>query len=95
MPSATPGNGPGRVLGRGPYGHRRGRPAGDYVGDVAVEAGPRTVVAHGGTRVGVGRGFLHIAERNSGVAGFGAAGYATRRDLTAIARASFWVGRTP
>jgi len=28
------------------------------------------------------------------IAGFGAAGYATRRDLTAIARASFWVGRT-
>jgi len=24
----------------------------------------------------------------------GAAGYATRRDLTAIARASFWAGRT-
>ena len=28
------------------------------------------------------------------IAGFGAAGYATRRDLTAIARASFWAGRT-
>jgi hypothetical protein len=28
------------------------------------------------------------------IAGFGAAGYATRRDLTAIARASFSVGRT-
>jgi hypothetical protein len=29
------------------------------------------------------------------IAGSGAAGYATRRDLTAIARASVWVGRTP
>ena len=28
------------------------------------------------------------------IAGLGAAGYATRRDLTAIARASFWAGRT-
>jgi hypothetical protein len=28
------------------------------------------------------------------IAGFGAAGYATRRDLTVIARAGFWVGRT-
>ena len=28
------------------------------------------------------------------IAGFGAAGYATWRDLTAVARASFWVGRT-
>jgi len=28
------------------------------------------------------------------IAGFGAAGYATRRDRTAIARASFWAGRT-
>ena len=27
-------------------------------------------------------------------AGSGAAGYAARRDLTAIARASFWAGRT-
>jgi hypothetical protein len=28
------------------------------------------------------------------IAGVGAAGYATRRDLTAIAQASFWTGRT-
>ena len=28
------------------------------------------------------------------IAGSGAAGYATRRDLTAIARARFWAGRT-
>ncbi len=28
------------------------------------------------------------------IAGYGAAGYAARRDLTAIARASFWAGRT-
>ncbi len=27
------------------------------------------------------------------IAGFGAAGYTTRHDLTAIARASFWAGR--
>ena len=29
------------------------------------------------------------------VAGFGAAGYATWRDLTAVARASFWSGERP
>jgi hypothetical protein len=28
------------------------------------------------------------------IAGSGAAGYGARRDLTAVARASFWAGRT-
>jgi hypothetical protein len=39
---------------------------GDGAGGVPVQAGAGAVVAHGGARAGVGRGFLHIAERDSG-----------------------------
>jgi hypothetical protein len=38
---------------------------------VAVEAGAGPVVAHGGARVGVRCGFLHVAERYPGVEGCG------------------------
>ena len=41
------------------------------VGRVPVQAGAGPVVAHGGARVGVGCGFLHIAQRDSGVEGGG------------------------
>jgi hypothetical protein len=34
---------------------------------VPVQAGPRPVVAHRGARVGVGGGFLHVAQRDPGV----------------------------
>ena len=39
----------------------------DDVGRVPVEGGAGTVVAHGGARVGVRGGFLHVAQRDSGV----------------------------
>jgi hypothetical protein len=38
---------------------------------VPVQAGPRAVVAHRGARVGVGGGFLHVAQRDPGVEGGG------------------------
>ena len=44
---------------------------GDYVGGVAVERDPGAVVAHRGSRVGVGGGFLDIAQRDTGVEGGG------------------------
>ena len=44
---------------------------GDDVGGVPVEAGPGPVVAHGGARVGVRGGFLHVAQRDPGVEGGG------------------------
>ena len=44
---------------------------GDDVGRVPVEAGPCPVVAHGGARVGVRGGLLHVAQRHPGVEGGG------------------------
>jgi len=49
---------------------------GDYVSGVPVQAGPRPVVAHRGARVGVGGGFLHVAERDADVEGGGDEGMA-------------------
>ena len=40
---------------------------GHYVSGMPVEAGARPVVAHGGARIGVRGGFLHVAERDSRV----------------------------
>ena len=44
-----------------------GDEGGDDVGGVAVEGDAGSVVAHGGARVGVAGGFLHVAERDAGV----------------------------
>jgi hypothetical protein len=62
------------LIGRsGRDGRRRGLPGGsgdvggDDVGGVTVEAGARPVLAHGGARVGVGRGFLHVPQRHPGI----------------------------
>jgi hypothetical protein len=43
-----------------------GNVGGNDVCSVPVQAGPRTVVAHRGARVGVRGGFLHIPQRASG-----------------------------
>jgi hypothetical protein len=40
---------------------------GDDVGGMPVEAGASPVVPHRGARVGVGGGFLHVAQRHAGV----------------------------
>jgi hypothetical protein len=40
---------------------------GHDVGGVTVERDPRSVVAHGGARVGVGRSFLQVAQRHAGI----------------------------
>ncbi len=59
-----------------------GEVGGDDVGGVAVQVCPGAVVSHGGAGVSVGRRFLDVAERDSGVEGCGdervRAGYAAR-----------------
>ena len=40
---------------------------GNNISGVPVQAGPRPVVAHGGARVGMGGGLLHVPQRDPGV----------------------------
>jgi hypothetical protein len=46
---------------------RPGDVGGDDIGGVSVQRGAGPVVAHGGVRVGVRGGLLHVAQRDSGV----------------------------
>lgn len=48
-----------------------GNIGGDDVGGVPVEGGPGPVIPHGGSRVGVRGGFLHIPQRHPGIEGGG------------------------
>jgi hypothetical protein len=48
-----------------------GKVGGDDISGVPVETAAGTVVAHRCARVGVGRGFLHVPERDAGVEGGG------------------------
>jgi hypothetical protein len=43
------------------------RTGGDDVGRVAVQAAAGTVVPHGGARIGMGGGFLHVPHWDPGV----------------------------
>jgi hypothetical protein len=40
---------------------------GDDIGGMAVQRGAGPVVAHGGARVGMRGGFLHITQRHPGI----------------------------
>src|SRR5208282_1819677 len=48
-----------------------GNVGGDDVGSVPVQAAAGAVVPHGGSRVSVGGGLLHVAQRYAGVEGGG------------------------
>lgn len=48
-----------------------GEECGDDVGGVSVEGDAGSVVAHGGARVGVAGGFLHVTQWDAGVEGGG------------------------
>jgi hypothetical protein len=61
-----PGESPTLVLPGG-----SGDVGGDDVGGVPVERGASAVVAHGGPRISVGGGFLHVTQRYPGVQGSG------------------------
>ena len=67
-----------------------GDECGDDVGRVPVQAGAGAVVAHSGARVGVGGGFLYVAERDPGVEGGSDEGVpqGVRADVLADARAA-------
>ena len=59
---------PGCMEGQCYLPRRSGDERGDDVSSVPVQAGPCPVIAHGGARVGVGGGLLHVAQRRpSGV----------------------------
>ena len=83
-PSATtPADGPndGRPSGggdrqtetisRAPLAGGSGQVGGDDVGGVPVQGCPGPVVSHGGPRVSVGRGFLHVTQRHASIEGCG------------------------
>jgi hypothetical protein len=53
-----------------------GEVGGDDVGGVSVEGGVGAVVAHGGSRIGVGGGLLDVTQRDAGVEGGGDEGVA-------------------
>jgi hypothetical protein len=57
---------------------RAGGECGDDVGGVAVQRLAATVIPHRGTWVGVTGGFLHVAQRHTGVEGGGDEGVAQR-----------------
>ena len=52
---------------------------GDDVGGMAVQGRPGAVIAHGGPRIRVRRGVLHIAQRYPGIQGGGDKGPASLR----------------
>jgi hypothetical protein len=88
-PTRVPGNRRERVLlmldkfGPGyPLSGGAGQKRGHDIGCVAVERASAPVVAHGGARVGVAGGLLHVSQRHAGVQSTGDEGVAQtmRRD---------------
>ena len=70
LPLGPPGRWPARRTGHDLQNALPGGPGnvgGDDVCGVPVQGGSGPVVAHGGARVGVRGGFLHVAQRDAGI----------------------------